>query len=95
MAWAVPSGLKRRDGVCRATDYGGDCEHDDLGAWQLDGPLGVCVGMCACCARCRFVSFSAKNKDCSWYASCDSFETSWAEPAGTSGAGYVTVQVVP
>ena len=30
-----------------------------------------CVQACIHCSRCRVVSFSRKEKDCSWYAECD------------------------
>ena len=30
-----------------------------------------CDSQCAACARCRYFSYSARWKDCSWYYSCD------------------------
>merc|ERR1711924_398578 len=74
-----------RQGHCGGTDEGeeGDCDKGDKGMLPY-GPsapevFGVhlkdelaCVSFCRDrCARCRFVSISAKGKDCSWYAACD------------------------
>ena len=54
-----------------------NCKQDSQGAVRLSGRTGLtsreeCVDFCyARCGNCRFVSFSRKLKDCSWYASCN------------------------
>ena len=63
-------------GYCARTCDGdeGDCAIGDLGTWpgRKYGILGLtaCAAACRRCARCRYVSFSAKNDDCSWFHSC-------------------------
>ena len=69
-------------GFCAETGEGepGDCESGQLGGWGL-GPsfaerritsLQECARVCyQYCPRCRYVSFSARNADCSWFHSCD------------------------
>ena len=32
--------------------------------------LRGCEQLCSCCSACRYVSFSGKHDDCSWYADC-------------------------
>ena len=63
-------------GSCGTTEFDeGDCSHGFSGAWDaaklrlrtLDDCAHHCV---ARCARCRWVSFSAKNRDCSWFFEC-------------------------
>jgi hypothetical protein len=52
--------------------------------------LADCVAMCTwLCPRCRFVSFSRANDDCSWYADCNMLNL-MPSPGAT---GYVTVEV--
>ena len=66
-----------RHGLCTATADGwqGDCAHGALGTWPLRPGTAVydrrsCVERCRACARCRFVSVSLENRDCSWYSDC-------------------------
>lgn len=67
-------------GYCAPTDVTQgsldvNCKLDSQGAVRLGGSTGInsseaCVDFChARCRNCRFVSFSEKLGDCSWYAS--------------------------
>ena len=42
-----------------------------------------CLGRCARCSRCRFVSLSPTHRDCSWFHAC-------AGRLSASVAGFVT-----
>jgi len=59
-------------GTTRAGDEG-DCERGERGSLAV-GPvlpdLAACRDACARCSRCNYVSFSAANKECSWFHSC-------------------------
>ena len=65
------------DGYCSFTDENeGDCDAGDKGSFAIGGtrlPLlpAWCTAACLSCPRCRAVSFSADNKDCSWFNTCD------------------------
>ena len=87
---ALPS---PRQGHCGGTDQGeeGDCTHGSKGSLPF-GPNSkpvwgmviadeaACVRFCAeRCARCRYVSISAKGSDCSWYNKC-AFDALELEP---------------
>ena len=37
---------------------------------SLSSALTACLARCRNCPRCRYVSFSVKHADCSWFASC-------------------------
>jgi len=86
--------LRGAAGFCEATDFGGDCEKGESGAWEMDASLSTCVDMCSCCSRCRYVSFSAVNRDCSWHSECsmDSLQLMPGVPEA-HGDSYVTVEV--
>lgn len=73
-----------RAGYCAPTDTGdaGDCEHGQRGSWRLNPWMrgwtsGIydeysCVRHCVrSCTRCRFVSVSMVDGDCSWYSGCE------------------------
>jgi hypothetical protein len=65
----------RHAGSCGVTEFGSsDCATDETGAWRIselaDSSLAGCVARCACCERCRFVSYAERRDDCSWYALC-------------------------
>ena len=50
---------------------GGTCGRRERGSWEQPIPsLAACVQRCLDCASCCFVSFSAAQKDCSWFAQC-------------------------
>ena len=70
-AKAAEAEAKAVAGTCAETEFGGDCASDSQGAWAMRGALSDCVRRCRCCARCRYVSYSRHNSDCSWFASCD------------------------
>ena len=82
-------------GLCAETTFDpGDCKGGLSGSWEPGASSGVhsladCVAACKCCSACRFISFSAANKDCSWYRSCD---LSGLTTDGVA-AGYVTLAV--
>ena len=65
-------------GYCARTGDGFDglCSSGNKGAWALQKVTNegtaraACVALCADCARCSFISYSAKEMDCSWFASC-------------------------
>lgn len=70
-----------RRGYCAATEpSSGDCSSSGLeglqGSWPLaphdsvENAARYCFSRCAGCARCRFVSLSVDNKDCSWFYEC-------------------------
>ena len=56
-------------GPCAFTELGGDCEHGSQGSWQTSD-MRDCALRCAACRRCRHLSFSAAQGDCSWYVTC-------------------------
>ena len=68
-----------RYGYCAPTKTGdaGDCAHGSSGSWRIgDGASRVrdvagCVARCRGCGRCRYVSVSLREGDCSWYHACD------------------------
>lgn len=81
----------RRHGTCGVTEFGAsDCEDGAQGAWVLRaGSLAECARLCACCARCRYASYSRSDADCSWFAECDFAALHRQGPAGN----FHTIQV--
>ena len=67
-------------GVCAVTSVGeGDCRRGWWGSWRasdygisLKGVNGqaACLSLCRQCARCAYVSWSAREDECAWYAQC-------------------------
>ena len=96
---AVPERVSRGNGACGATENGGDCATDSQGAWPMAPPrhsLATCIAMCRCCERCRYISYSAQNEDCSWFAACKMGRlTKEMRTGGSSHLGntYTTVEV--
>ena len=83
---------RRLRGTCAVTEFGAsDCRVDSQGAWVVRGALADCVRHCACCERCRFISFSKANADCSWFSECDTSALLTSDEAGR----FHTVQVRP
>ena len=82
-------------GTCAVTTVGGDCGSGERGAWHMPhGSLSACARRCDECARCRFVSFSRTNADCSWFSECDlDALTTLALTPQANGASYRTMQV--
>ena len=65
-------------------------------AWR-DGvrTLAGCVRACwRYCRACRYVSFSAKINDCSWYRVCEGFPSRLGAK-DDANLGLWTVEVVP
>ena len=75
-----PRGSGHVDGYCGPTAEGSACTAIDEGSWALsktetsswDAAREACEARCKSCAPCRFVSFSVKHRDCSWFARCPS-----------------------
>ena len=69
-----------RKGYCATTSGAGNCSTDAMGSWPIDKKRPLrdslraatewCLAQCAGCARCRFVSVSARWSDCSWFERC-------------------------
>lgn len=79
-----------RAGHCGTTfdGQGKRCAKSDTkGSWPSTS-LESCLSRCMRCMRCRFVSFSARFQDCSWYHSC-------GRPAleQAAGTGHLTRRV--
>ena len=88
---AVPG--QRLSGFCKQTLFFSDCRTAKYGAWQAPVSLRECISACEGCARCKFVSFSAQNRDCSWFAGCNASSLGNFEYGG--GNTYTTVRVKP
>ena len=88
-SWRTPAGAPAA-GFCRPTEFGGDCESGDDGAWNhLDRQ--ACVAKCEACPRRAVLSYSRKNDDCSWYAWCDLADT---RRPPSNAEDYVTLRVL-
>ena len=69
-----------RKGYCATTSGAGNCSTDAMGSWPIDKKRPLrdslraatewCLAQCAGCARCRFISVSARWSDCSWFERC-------------------------
>lgn len=74
-----------KPGFCGLTDVRqpNKCRSGSKGAWTLSQEafssqrkaVRVCLAMCAECERCRFITVSVKDADCSWYHECNSLST--------------------
>ena len=64
-------------GYCKDVPRGsGDCEAGDEGSWGIkaqsdDEMARACLGMCAACPRCQYVSYSRVHNDCTWLYQCN------------------------
>ena len=74
----------------------GSCTSGDRGSWTVEeAPFAgaitdatSCLRHCATrCGRCRFVSFSAAQSDCSWYHDCN------VDRLGSAAFGHTTLAV--
>lgn len=92
-----PESQHARAGYCGATvgpaTLGSECAAADrqgtfLGAVDLD----ACRRQCESCDACRFVSYSATKRDCTWFDECD---LTRLYTSVYDGASYTTVQVRP
>lgn len=79
------------NGYCGETTPGGDCQSGEKGSIPLNREEEVrtwwhatatCMGHCARCANCHFMTVSLRYKDCSWYRTCD------LEKLGTKIQGF-------
>ena len=72
--------LGARRGFCASTEpaSAGNCTSGSKGSWPLMGPtpLASCLDRCRNeCPRCRSISFSVSEAECSWYHdSCDALQ---------------------
>ena len=82
--------LSWRRGFCEKTSSSSaDCLLDDLGSFGLSRRAATdehsarqaCAARCHTCARCAYVSVSAAQRDCSWFAECDNYHGGSAQPA--------------
>lgn len=87
---------RARPGYCAPTDFEqpGDCTSGASGSWRL-GPrfnVSACMRRCALeCSRCRYVTISLVDLDCSWYATCPDQPPTSTLP----GADHFTVRIRP
>ena len=87
-----PALSRSHTGFCGPTNYKRECATGPSGAFKLTS-LSACKAQCQLCDACNFISFSAKNRDCSWYKTCDlsSLGGGGAEEAyGISAEAYLT-----
>jgi len=90
-------GIARR-GFCAYRDekVPNDCAAGQSGGWSLNASASAsldsaevaCMQLCGTCSRCRFASFSARHKDCSWFAGC----AAWPDKLLDSVPGFATVR---
>lgn len=86
-------------GFCATTNGGlGDCTRGHLGVIEfgtLPAPtVEGCAKRCGRCLRCRYISFSLENQDCSWYAACDMDHLQLMEEVPQAhGHSYVSVEL--
>ena len=97
-AAATPAVGAELDGLCEETlDDPGDCSAGGKGSFRLSAhandmqsAIRECSGRCRACGRCRYISVSVDNRDCSWYSSCD---LACGLLQAATGAKYTTVRV--
>ena len=67
-------------GICAMTPFRmGDCSAGHRGSWKLpqrgnwtaDTAFAECASGCRRCSRCNYVSMSFRERECSWFHSCD------------------------
>ena len=100
---SLPADVLRHVGYCATTSDGpSDCERGDSGSWSTEtllkqkarrasfvDHLMACTARCHTCARCRWVSLSVVNMDCSWFHACDTRKLGFL----FGGESYLTVGV--
>ena len=63
-----------RDRRCGPPCGGGknlsDCTRDLAGTWSDVSTLAACTALCQRCDQCRFVSYSARQRECAWNRHC-------------------------
>lgn len=73
---------------CGVTPSTSDCWLGFEGSFSGASSMAHCRARCARCARCRFVSFSSRRQDCSWFTQCAASITD-----GSIAASYRTERV--
>ena len=72
--------LRWRPGYCAVTEFSSrisGCSTDQKGAWHMQPTQNTtegqrrCAARCLRCRNCRFVSYSRRSNDCSWYSECN------------------------
>ncbi len=58
-------------GVCQETWHfaRGDCSTDTVGMWVISS-ADECIRRCRACDGCGWISYSQRERDCSWYTDC-------------------------
>jgi len=81
-------------GLCAPTEHNsGDCELSSSGSWSGMDSLRACNEKCRYCDNCVYVSYSKRNDDCSWYASCNLNNlTTMPEIPSARGWSYATIR---
>ena len=98
VAAATPAVGDELDGLCEETpDDPGDCSAGGKGSFRLSqqvsdmqSAIRECSRRCRSCGRCRYISVSVANRDCSWYRSC---ELACGLLQAETGAKYTTVRI--
>ena len=86
-----------RPGHCGTAGVNADCQVDDAGSWVFDRAEAsswqeaaeACVRRCNSCERCRYVSYSLRRQDCSWFEHCN------LEKLPNFVSGFRTLAVAP
>lgn len=95
-----PLPSEAKPGFCSITDNDsgvGDCQNGEKGTvmlrtkpWNIE-TIDDCVDFCFhYCGRCKYISYSAKERDCSWYSECNIQQLT-----PHSGAAFVSREVRP
>ena len=89
-AWRASELPNWRSGFCKRTAFTGCGAGAASGAWQLsrdsvrtwNAAAYLCVSRCLTCPRCRFVSLSLRERDCSWFHDCSLSQLKLRNPTG-------------
>ena len=95
-----------RDGYCGTTieNAAGECANGAIGNFNTNLKMehysvqqlaAECMALCAQCEQCEFVSMSALNRDCSWFAECELQELYTAVGGFISGAAKLRREASP
>ena len=77
--WTAQPDAVQLPGSCGVTELEGDsdCAEGERGAWCVGEAINTtealaaaCVARCQQCARCNYVSYSLRWRDCSWFFRC-------------------------
>lgn len=81
-------------GYCAQTVDSGDCTIGDLGYFDGVRSWSACKARCAACPRCAWLSWSASQRDCSWYAECEAADLR-RPPANARDYGTLRIRERP